>query len=82
MFYDHYFFNFVLEYAIRKVHKKKKIGGTEIKWDTSHYGLYWYWFYWGKLKISQRKTKALSDASKEAGIEVNAEKTNYMLMSL
>jgi hypothetical protein len=33
------------------------------------------------LKEEQNNTEALLDASKEVGLEVNSEKTKYMLMS-
>jgi hypothetical protein len=36
---------------------------------------------WEKTDTIQRNTEALLDASKEVGLEVNSEKTNYMLMS-
>jgi hypothetical protein len=32
------------------------------------------------IDTTQRNTKALLDASKEVGLEVNPEKTKYMLM--
>jgi hypothetical protein len=32
-----------------------------------------------KIDITKKKTETLTDASKEAGLEVNAEKTKYML---
>jgi hypothetical protein len=38
--------------------------------------------YWEKKKdIILKKTKALLDAGKEVGLEVNLEKTKYMLIS-
>jgi hypothetical protein len=36
---------------------------------------------WEKTDTIQRNTKALLDASKEVGLEVNPEKTKYMLVS-
>jgi hypothetical protein len=33
------------------------------------------------LSLIQKNTEALSDAGKEVGLEVNSEKTKYMLMS-
>ena len=35
----------------------------------------------GSVHTIQRTTEALVDASKEVGLEVNADKTNYMVMS-
>jgi hypothetical protein len=35
----------------------------------------------GENRYIQKNTKALLDASKEAGLEVNLEKTKYMLVS-
>jgi hypothetical protein len=37
--------------------------------------------YWEIIQIPQRKTDTLIDASKEVGLEVNTEKTKYMLLS-
>jgi hypothetical protein len=34
-----------------------------------------------KIDIIRKNTEGLLDASKEVGLEVNAEKTKYMLMS-
>jgi hypothetical protein len=66
MFYHHYFFNFFLEYAIRKVHKKQqglKLNGTHhITVYTDNDNLP------GEPKISRSKTKGLSNAGKEVGL--------------
>jgi hypothetical protein len=37
--------------------------------------------YWVEVYILQTKTKALVVASKEIGLDVNADKTKYMVMS-
>jgi hypothetical protein len=37
--------------------------------------------FWEKTDTIQKNTTALLDAGKEAGLEVNSEKTKYMLMS-
>jgi hypothetical protein len=67
-------FNFALEYSIRKV--------EEIKWthrmlvyaqDMNLLG--------DNIDIIKKNTETLIDASKEVGLEVNTEKTEYMLLS-
>jgi hypothetical protein len=61
-----------------------KPGGTEIKWDTSaadaavlcdDVNLL------GDNRYHNEDTQSLIDSSKEVCLEVNAEKTNYMLLS-
>jgi hypothetical protein len=37
--------------------------------------------FWGETDIIQKNTEVLLDAGKEVGLEVNSEKTKYMLMS-
>jgi hypothetical protein len=37
--------------------------------------------FWEKTDTIQKNTEALLDAGKEVGLEVNSEKTKYMLMS-
>jgi hypothetical protein len=37
--------------------------------------------FWEKTDVIQKNTEALLNASKEAGLEVNPQKTKYMLMS-
>jgi hypothetical protein len=37
--------------------------------------------FWEKTDTIQKSTEALLDAGKEVGLEVNSEKTTYMLMS-
>jgi hypothetical protein len=73
-------FNFALEYAISRVQKKQE----GLKMNETHQFL----AYADDVNILgenidtiQKNTDALLDASKEVGLEVNSEKTKYMLMS-
>jgi hypothetical protein len=73
-------FNFVLEYAIRKVQENQvglKLNGTHqlliYADDLSLLG--------DNIDIVNKNTETLIGASKEVGLEVNAEKTKYMLLS-
>jgi hypothetical protein len=74
-------FNLALEYAIRSVQENQErlvLNGTHqlsaCVDDVNVVG--------ENIDTVQKNTKAILDASKEAGLEVNPEKTKYMLVSL
>jgi hypothetical protein len=73
-------FNFSLEYAIRKVQETQvrlKLNGTHqllaYADDVNLLG--------DNMDTIKKNTETLIYASKEVGLEINAEKTKYMLLS-
>ena len=73
-------FNFALDYAIRRVQVNQdglKLNGTHqllaYADDVNIVG--------GSIHTIKENTKALVVATKEIGLEVNADKTKYMVMS-
>jgi hypothetical protein len=73
-------FNFALKYAIRKVQANReglKLNGTH---QLLVYADYVY-ILGGSIHATKKNTEALVVASKEIGLEVNYEKTKYMVMS-
>jgi hypothetical protein len=73
-------FNFTLEYAFMKVQENQvglKLSGTHhillYADDVNLFG--------DNIDTIKENTETLIDASKEVGLEVNTEKTKYILMS-
>jgi hypothetical protein len=73
-------FNFTLEYAIRKVQENQM--GLKLN------GIHWLLVYADDVNLLgdsratiKKNTETLIDAIKDVGLEVNAEKTKYMLLS-
>jgi hypothetical protein len=73
-------FNFALEYAIRRIHANQE----GLKLNETHQLLVYadvINILGGSIHTIRKNTEALLIASKETGLEVNAEKTKYMFMS-
>jgi hypothetical protein len=71
-------FNFVLEYTIRKV-QENQVG---LKLNRTHPILTYaddVYILKDNIDMIKRSTETLTDASKDVDLEVNAEKTTYML---
>jgi hypothetical protein len=72
--------NFALEYAIRKV-QENQVG---LKLNATHQFLAYaddMNLLGDNIDIIKKNTEILIDDSKEVGLEINAEKTKYMLLS-
>jgi hypothetical protein len=72
-------FNFALEYAIRRVQVNQdglKLNGTHQLLDYADVN-----FLDGSVHTVKKNTEDLVIASKETGLEFNADKTKYMVMS-
>jgi hypothetical protein len=73
-------FNFAVEYAIRKIQKNQvdlKLSGThQLLFCVDDVNLLG-----DNIDTIQQNTQTLIDASQKVGMEVNAEKTKYMLLS-
>jgi hypothetical protein len=74
------FFNFALEYAIRKVQENQvglKLNGThQLLAYTDDINLLG-----DNIDTIKKNTETLIDANKEVGLEINVEQTKYMLLS-
>jgi hypothetical protein len=75
-------FNFALEYAIRKVW----INQDGLKLNGAHQLLVYVYadnvnILGGSVHTVKKNTEALEVGSKEIGLEVNADKTQYMVIS-
>jgi hypothetical protein len=72
-------FNFALGYAIRKV-QENQVG---LKWNRTQLLVYVddVNLFGDNINAIKKNTEALIGTSKEVGLEVNAEKTKYLLLS-
>jgi hypothetical protein len=75
------FFNFALEYAIRKV-QENQVG---VKLNETHQLLAYaddVNLLGDSIDTINKNTETVTDVSKEFGVKINVEKTKYMLLSL
>jgi hypothetical protein len=73
-------FNFALEYTIRKV-QENQMG---LKWNGTHQLLAYSSdvnLLRDNIDTIKKNTETLINASKEVGLEINVEKTKYMLLT-
>jgi hypothetical protein len=73
-------FNFALEYAVRKVQENQ----VELKLNGTHQPLAYaddVNLLGDNIDTVKKNTETLIDANKEVGLEINVEKTKYMLLS-
>jgi F0F1-type ATP synthase alpha subunit len=73
-------FNFASEYAIRKV-QENQVG---LEFNGTHHLLVYaddIILLGGSKNAIKENTETLSEASRDIGLEINAEKTKYMIMS-
>jgi hypothetical protein len=73
-------FNFALEYAIRKVQETQvglKLNGTHRLLAYADHMI----LLGDNIDTIKKNTETLIDASKEVGLEINVDKTKYILLS-
>jgi hypothetical protein len=75
MLYHHCFFNFALEYANRKAGLKSN-GTYQLLAYANDMNLLG-----DSIDTIKKNTETLIDASKEVDLEINVEKSKYMLLS-
>jgi hypothetical protein len=72
-------FNFALEYAIRKVQENEV--GLELNGHISYWSMLMIYLLGGSINTIKENPETLLEASRDIGLEINAEKTKYMIMS-
>jgi hypothetical protein len=76
MLFCHCFFNSALAYAIRKVQVNQDGGTHQLLFNAADVNILG-----GGVHTVKENSEALLVASKETGLEVNADETKYMVMS-